>query len=130
MLINNKRIRHIKANSIKSLFRYISHFTSSYSYNSNVWYYWGQQGLFSQFFCRGRRMRIRPLSGRLQNLSFLSFPKWFDCSYSSYCFCLVISRSGSFQNLTFAFLSVLASIPTEIASFPSAVHATNSSSLW
>jgi len=50
MLIDNERKRCVKTNSIKSLFRHISHFTSSYSYNSSVWYYWGQQGLFSQFF--------------------------------------------------------------------------------
>jgi len=51
MLIDNERKRGVKTNSIKSLFRYISHFTSSYSYNSSVLYYSGQQGLFSQFFC-------------------------------------------------------------------------------
>ena len=59
MQIDNEIIRHVKTNSITSLFRYISHFISIYSYNSSVWYYLGQQGLFSQFFCRGRHMQIR-----------------------------------------------------------------------
>ena len=59
MLIDNERIKHIKTNSIKSLFRYISHFTCSYGYNRSFWCCLGQQGLFSQLSCRVNLRRIR-----------------------------------------------------------------------